>query len=90
MKRRSYRKYKEPAHMSLVDRPISRPSLDISPIWTPVITADVKTTSSSVDGIGKLFCLMLAPLGVTLFFSDDFYRDSSLVQGLIPVEFLII
>jgi hypothetical protein len=28
--------------MSLLDHPISRPSLDISPIWTPVITAEVK------------------------------------------------
>jgi hypothetical protein len=33
------RKYKESAHMSLLDRPISQPSVDISPIWTPVITA---------------------------------------------------
>jgi hypothetical protein len=28
--------------MSLLDHPISQPSLDISPIWTPVITAEVK------------------------------------------------
>jgi hypothetical protein len=28
--------------MSLVDHPISQPSLDISLIWTPVITAEVK------------------------------------------------
>jgi hypothetical protein len=33
------RKYKEYAHMSLIDH---HPSLDISPIWTPVITAEVK------------------------------------------------
>jgi hypothetical protein len=38
----TYRKYKETAHMSLLDHPISQPSLDISPIWTPVITAEVK------------------------------------------------
>jgi hypothetical protein len=37
----TYRKYKESAHMSLVDHPISQPSLDISPIWTPAITAEV-------------------------------------------------
>jgi hypothetical protein len=35
----TYRKYKESAHMSLVDHPISQPSLDISPIWTPIIAA---------------------------------------------------
>jgi hypothetical protein len=28
--------------MSLLDHPISEPSLDISPIWTSVITAEVK------------------------------------------------
>jgi predicted GIY-YIG superfamily endonuclease len=37
----TYRKYKESAHMALLDHPISQPSLDISPIWTPVITAEV-------------------------------------------------
>jgi predicted GIY-YIG superfamily endonuclease len=36
------RKYKESAHMSLLDHPISQPSSDISPIWTPVITAEVR------------------------------------------------
>jgi hypothetical protein len=38
----TYRKYKESAHMSLLDHPISQPSLDISPIWTPIITAELK------------------------------------------------
>jgi hypothetical protein len=28
--------------MPLTDHLISQPSLDISPIWTPVITAEVK------------------------------------------------
>jgi hypothetical protein len=37
----TYRKYKESAHMSLLDHPISQPSLDISPIWTPIIAAEV-------------------------------------------------
>jgi hypothetical protein len=36
-----YRKYKESAHMSLLINPISQPSLDISPIWTPVISEEV-------------------------------------------------
>jgi hypothetical protein len=34
--------YRESAHMSLIDHPINQPSLDISPIWTPVITAEVR------------------------------------------------
>jgi hypothetical protein len=38
----TYRKYKESAHMSLLDHLTSQPSLDISPTWTPVITAEVK------------------------------------------------
>jgi predicted GIY-YIG superfamily endonuclease len=38
----TYSKYKESVHMSLIDHPISQPSLDISPIWTPIITAEVK------------------------------------------------
>jgi hypothetical protein len=38
----TYRKYKESAHMSLLDHPVSQPSLDVSSIWTPVITAEVE------------------------------------------------
>jgi hypothetical protein len=38
----TYRKHKESAHMSLIVHLISQPSLDISPIWIPVITAEVK------------------------------------------------
>jgi hypothetical protein len=38
----TYRKYKESAHMSLVAYPISQPSLDIAPIWTPIIAAEVR------------------------------------------------
>jgi hypothetical protein len=38
----TYRKYKESAHMSLMDHPISIPSLDIYPMWTPVIAAEIK------------------------------------------------
>jgi hypothetical protein len=28
--------------MSLLEHPISQPSLDISPIWTPVIATEIK------------------------------------------------
>jgi hypothetical protein len=36
------RKYKESADMSLLDHPISQPSLDISPTWIPIIAAEFK------------------------------------------------
>jgi hypothetical protein len=42
----AYGKYKKSAHMSLIDHPISQRSLDISPIWAPVITAEVKNYNS--------------------------------------------
>jgi hypothetical protein len=38
----TYRKYKESAHVSLVADPISQPSLDIPPIWTPINEAEVR------------------------------------------------
>jgi hypothetical protein len=38
----AYRKYKEFAHRSVVDQQISQPRLDISPIWTPTIAAEVR------------------------------------------------
>jgi hypothetical protein len=36
-----YRKYKESAHMACSTNPISQPSLDISPIWIPLISEEV-------------------------------------------------
>jgi hypothetical protein len=38
----TYRKSKESAHMSVADYPIGQPSLDNSPIWTPIIAAEVR------------------------------------------------
>jgi hypothetical protein len=36
-----YKKYKESAHMACSTKPISQPSLDISPIWIPLISEDI-------------------------------------------------
>jgi hypothetical protein len=36
-----YRKYKESAHMACSTYPISQPSLEISPIWIPLVSKDV-------------------------------------------------
>jgi hypothetical protein len=35
------RKYKEAAHMACITNPISQPSLEISPIWIPLIREEV-------------------------------------------------
>jgi hypothetical protein len=43
--------------VSLIDHPISQTSLDISPIWTPIIAAEVRklhTDPCSVDWVWKL------------------------------------
>jgi hypothetical protein len=38
----TYRQYKESAHMCLVNYLISQLSLDISPIWTPIIAVEIR------------------------------------------------
>jgi hypothetical protein len=38
-----YRKYKESAHMACLTNSISQPSLDISPIWIPLINSHRRT-----------------------------------------------
>jgi hypothetical protein len=48
----TYRKYRESAHMSVVDHLTRQRSLDISPIWTPDIAAEV----------GKLHTTQLRPV----------------------------
>jgi predicted GIY-YIG superfamily endonuclease len=53
----THRKYTESAHMSLLDHPITQPSLDISPIWTLVISAEVKEQQLQV----QICFLMLVP-----------------------------
>jgi hypothetical protein len=39
-----YKKYKEAAHMACSINPISQPSLDISPIWIPIISNEVNSS----------------------------------------------
>jgi hypothetical protein len=77
--------------MSLLDHPISHPSLCISPIWISVITANIdKLQLRPVKIAWELFFLVLVPHGEFHLSSDDFYLVNSLVQGLIRVEFLIL
>jgi hypothetical protein len=75
----TYRKYKESVRMSLVAHPITQPKMDISPIWTPVITAEVRNcNSSSVDYVRWLF-LHIGIMQRVCLFSAAFYLDSTLV-----------
>jgi hypothetical protein len=39
---RTCRESKESIHLSLVEHPISEPSLDISLFWVPIIAAEVR------------------------------------------------
>jgi hypothetical protein len=55
-----YKKYRESAHMSLIDHPINQPSLDISPIWTPLITAEVKNYNSVKCRLSGEICFSCA------------------------------
>jgi hypothetical protein len=58
------RKYKESAHMSLLDHPISQPSVDISPIRTRHHSRSQETTApSSVIGVGNYLFHVLVPQG---------------------------
>jgi hypothetical protein len=41
-----YRTYKEAAHMACSIDPISQPSLDISPIWIPIISSEVNISQT--------------------------------------------
>jgi hypothetical protein len=74
------RKHQEPAHMSLIDHPISQPSLDTSPIWTPVIAAKIKKTAapSGVYLMGKE-CFYVGTIQRLCLFSDDICSDSTMV-----------
>jgi hypothetical protein len=68
--------------MSLIDHPISQPKVDMSPIWTPVITAEVREP-------------LLRPVWIVCLcwyhreISDYVCSDSTRVLGLVRVEFLL-
>jgi predicted GIY-YIG superfamily endonuclease len=84
----TYRKYKESAHMSLIDHPISQPSLDISPIWTPIIAKSRNYNSVKSKLRGKI--VFLCRYHTRIYdCSDDIYSDSNLVLGLLRVESLL-
>jgi hypothetical protein len=52
-----YRKYKESAHMVYVSNPISQPSLDISPIWIPLITVRLATHRQDLYDVTDSSCV---------------------------------
>jgi hypothetical protein len=45
-----YRKYKESAYMACVNNPISQSSLQISPVWIPLIRKEVTTPIEDQEG----------------------------------------
>jgi hypothetical protein len=76
--------------MSLIDHPISQLSLDISPTWTPVIRAEVKSYNFVQCRLyGKICVFYVGAIKRIYLSSDDFFSDSSLVQGLIHVEYFL-
>jgi hypothetical protein len=73
-----HKKYEEYAHMSLIDHSISQPSLDISPIWTPVITEDVRKLQLYPVYIKwEHLCFYVGTIQRIYLSSDDFYPDST-------------
>jgi hypothetical protein len=83
----TYRKQKESIHMSLVDHPISQTRLDTSPIWGPIITVEVKETTSpsSVDYVRKL-CFHVSTVHTICLFSDDLYSEGTLILPTTAVK----
>jgi hypothetical protein len=61
----TYRKYKDSAYMSLIDHPITQPSVDRSPVWAPIITAEVENLQLRLVCrlSGKFVFLVLVPYG---------------------------
>jgi hypothetical protein len=77
--------------MSLIDHSIRQPSSDISPIWAPVITAEVKTCNSAQCRLsGKICVFYFGAIQRNYLCSGDFYFDSSLLLGLIRLEFFYV
>jgi hypothetical protein len=70
----THRKYKESAHMSLVDHPISQPNLDIFLIWTPIISAEVRQLQLRPVQIMWESCVFKLVLC-----SDGLYSESTLI-----------
>jgi hypothetical protein len=71
----TYRKYKESADMSLAAHPISKPRLDIYPIWTPIIAAEERKLQLSSVYITWESCVFY----VDRLLNVDFYFDSTMI-----------
>jgi hypothetical protein len=82
----TYRKYKESAHISLIGHRISQPSLEISPIWTVFITADVIKKIKLRPVQIKHDFFYVNSLQRIYLSSDDTYPNTTLVLGLTYVD----
>jgi hypothetical protein len=72
--------------MSLVDHPSTQPSLDISPIWTSIITAEVKELPLCPVQIMCESCVLCWYRAENCLPSDDFYSDSTLILTTVAVN----
>jgi hypothetical protein len=76
----------------MVDHPISQPSLDISPIWTPIIAAEVKKKKLQLHPVEIKWenCFFFKSFATQRIYlsSHYIYSDSALVLGLIRAEIL--
>jgi hypothetical protein len=73
--------------MSLVDYPVGQPSLDISPIWTPIILADVK--KYIYVSVHCRLCFNFFYVGAMqriCLFGDDYNSDITLILTTIAVK----
>jgi hypothetical protein len=81
-KKHQIQRHKEYAHMSLIDHPTRQPSLDVCPIWTPVITAEVQCTLSGKIYV-YLFCFYVVSCCSILFLIALFsYTADSQLSGV--------
>jgi hypothetical protein len=67
----THRKYKESAHMSLIDHPFGQPRLDISPIWTPTMAAEVRKLQLRPMFTTCENCFYVGSMQRICLFSDD-------------------
>jgi hypothetical protein len=73
--------------MSLLDHPISQPSLDISPIWIPIIAAEggkLQLHPVWIKYENSVF--YVSTLQKTRLFNDDFYSDSTPILATIAMK----
>jgi hypothetical protein len=65
--------------MSLIGHLISQPSLNISPIWTPIIAAEVRKLQFCPVQSMCEYCDFVGTIQRICLFNDDFNSDNALI-----------